>query len=265
MNKNPFPLPRILSPIKSMLCAFILGPLILSLFYLFSSIYKLPGSDERGLFQFYSATIGDFFVLPLIWFLISKYYQKMLLANVEIKQSPRAQFFSYFIGITSTIFVTLAGVYGPNRDWTLPQFGQINLAGIYHSLFMMFMLGTFWNFCFDYWKVAFANKNENLSVYQELKVASVIYWIILNLATFFFVLLWADNIYSIEKTKSAFFESNKLQQIGWLIFLVINMWLSVQNNLIPKNRLLIWALKQILILLILLIIGMILADPGNIL
>ncbi len=261
MNKNPFPLPRMLSPIKSMIYAFMLGPLVLSLIYCYSLIYKLPGIEERGLFQFYSATIGDFFVLPIVWFLISKYYQRMLLANIEIKQSQTSRFFAYFIGLASATFVTLAGVYGSNRDWTIPQFGHINVAGIYHSLFMAFMLGTFWNFCFDYWRVVFANKN--LSVFHALEDASVIYWIILNLFTFFFILLWADNIYSIERTRAAFFMSNKIQQIWWLVFLVINAWLSVQNNLIPKNRLLLWFVEQISIAFALIAIGVILAGLGG--
>lgn len=261
MNKNPFPLPRTLSPIKSMIYAFMLGPLVLSLLYCYSLIYKLPGIEERGLFQFYSATIGDFFVLPVTWFLISKYYQKIRLANIEIKQSLAVQLFACFIGIISAMFVTLAGVYGPNRDWTIPRFGHINVAGVYHSLFMAFMLGTFWDFCFDYWRAVFLNKN--LSVFHTLEDTSIIYWIILNLFTLFFILLWADNIYSIEKTRDAFFVSNKIQQIWWLVFLVINAWLSVQNNLFRKNRLLLWFIKQILIIFALIALGVMLAGLGG--
>lgn len=265
MNKNPFLLPKILSPIKSMVCAFILGPLVLSLLYYYSLIYKLPGIEERGLFQFYSATIGDFFVLPTTWFLMSKYYQKMQLVNIKIEQSQVAQVLAYFIGLLFAIVVTLAGIYGSNRDWTIPEYGKINVAGIYHSLFMALMLGTFCGFCFNYWKTVFVNKSRNFSAFHALESASMIYWAILNLVTFFFVLLWADNIYSVEKSRVAFFDSNKIQQICWGVFLIVNIWLSVKNNLTPKNRFFVWLVMQVSIVFVLVAFGMILADLGGVL
>lgn len=262
MNEGFFPLPRILSPAKSIVCALIFGPLVLSIFYFYSIMYNLLGAGERGLFQFYSATVGDFLILPIAWYFMSRYYQKIRLANMERDRVPSTLLLAYFIGILSTIFVTLAGVYGPNRDWTLPQFGQINAAGIYHSIFMAFMLGTFWDFHFDYWGIVL-RKVRRKNIDGPLLEISVQYWIIMNLLTLFLVLLWADNIYSLEKTQFAFFVSNKFQQIGWWLFLLCNMYFSIRYQLTPGNKPLFWVARQIFIALILILLGMALSDFGG--
>ena len=163
----------------------------------------------------------------------------------------------YVIGICLTIPVTLAGVYGSNRDWTLPARGVINFAGVYHSMFMALVLGTFWHFCLDHWATMRVNTT---SVHDDKIIMKLndYYWLVLNLITLFFVLLWADNIYAVRSTVASYFLSNMVEQVTWLVFLLVNVVFTIRLKLIQKNKMALWVMRQLIVVALLNGLGIIL-------
>ncbi|MCP4541738.1 MAG: hypothetical protein GY832_31790 [Chloroflexi bacterium] len=130
---------------------------VLAVWYVALLIWQPQIRPLRGIFEFYSATLGDAILLPVLNVLAVWYCEfvaqglSLQIARafpdqpeVErdfVRRCDRAYNHPLVIVslITITIILTilwhLAEVHGPDRNWTLPVQGKISAAGIYHQAF----------------------------------------------------------------------------------------------------------------------------------
>lgn len=230
-----WPPPKKLSVNQSAILAFILSPVVLTIFFWVMYLAKVDAIKHRGLYLFESATLGDFLLLPISWALMSVYYHRADHAAGNFTLASR--YVSLAIGLAMAVMITIKGMTSPYRDWTLPEPGKINIPGIYHSLFLAFMIWSFFTFLFDYWNLVL--RKEPLAD----KDHSTLYWAILNLLTLFMFLLWRDALY-FDPTID-FFHIDIIQQ-GFLLCLVL---FSVVGTILKKQKpfgnLVSWILIQI--------------------
>lgn len=121
------------------------------IFHLVMTYTNDPAMQLRNLFGYLSSSIGDPVLLPFMSVIIAYSYKGisaafMCLDKRDIKYAQAM--YSRRIWLIMTIFLSGLGVmgfhvlaiFGSGRNWTLPEYGRINLAGIYHGLFMWFYL-----------------------------------------------------------------------------------------------------------------------------
>ena len=138
-----------------------LGFVMMSLLYLLMTNLYPETRQARSLFEFYSATLGELLLLPIVNYLAIGYchYVAHKLTFVAESMLPNPEAVRHFLAragqiynqhIVTIMLITLVGgvsflwhlgeIYGPDRNWTLPVRGQINLAGVYHQVFWSFEL-----------------------------------------------------------------------------------------------------------------------------
>ena len=237
--------PKTLRGFKAVLLPFLLGPITLSMMYLYLVFTDSTAINQRGLFEFYSATAGDFLILPLTWLLMSKSYSHK---ELDVKKPTWVFILIICVSILMSGGITYLSMQGERRDWTLPTQGIINFPGVYHSTFMAFMFAILFCYIFDYWKVMLNSKNKS----ETLITLTTIYWYILDLLTLFLTLLWVDDLYN--KTARTFISITP-QQIGWSIYLLISMFLTLRTGSIPYKNKYVWIFKQIVVCAVIVLLG----------
>ena len=234
---DSLPPPIRLSPIKSLLLALLSGPLPLSIMYFYMVAVDHPAANYRGLFDFYSASFGDFLVLPISWAVMARTYSRISASN-NWRPSRGIRIISFGFGILLTFFIVYGGMTGDHRDWTLPQKGVINFPGIYHAVFMAFMLASFMMFLLDHWHITITSDHVD-----EDHILATNFWTVINLLTTFMVLLWLDGLY--ENT-TTFWLVSPLQQVSCLVFIIINIILTRKYQLQPYQHLRHWTAVQLI-------------------
>jgi len=226
---------------------FLLGPVVLTIMYIVVWKTSFPGFNQRGLFEFHSATIGDFILLPTTWTIMSRYYS--LIGPNRTNKKPLLIFFIVGISILLSGILTLSSMYGANRDWTLPSYGTINFPGIYHSVFMGFMIAIYALFIADHWRLF-----SHTVIQRELvEKCFQLYWILLNLLTIFMSLLWSDAYYKTQQPIP--YLINPIQQLLWAFFIVVNIVLTIKSGNYPKNKIASLVVKQTVFLFLIFIAG----------
>lgn len=223
-----------------------LGPVIFTSMYLYMLYCGLIEPNQRGLFEFHSTTIGDFILLPLTWILMAQYYS--VTEKYQLNRNCYVVFGAFMLAALITSFLVVSSIYGNYRDWTLPKLGEINFPGIYHSAFMGFMFSVYLLFIFDHWYLISKNKNRMLDIR-----AFEIYWYVIDLLCLFVAVFWSDWFYKGKQTN--YFLVNPPQQTGWILFLLINILLTLKYKSLPYNNILLWIGKEILVITIALIVG----------
>lgn len=230
-----WPPPKKFAAVNSAILAFILSPVVLTIFYWGMWLIKVKAIFNRGLYQFDSATIGDFLLLPISWALMSVFYQSAKRLPTRLALINR--YLSLAIGITMAVLISVQGMASPYRDWTLPEIGKINIPGIYHSLFLAFMIWSFFTFLFDYWTLVF--KKEIPSGGNH----STLYWLILDFLTYFMFLLWRDALYF--DSSISFFQINFMQEIFVLALILISVIGTLIYKHKPFGNIIIWLVFQL--------------------
>jgi hypothetical protein len=229
-----WPPPKRCTAVNSAILAFILSPVVLSIFFWGMYLLKNEAVFNRGLYQFESATIGDFLLLPLCWALMSVFYHDSKRITTRIALTNR--YLSIVIGISMAILISIQGMTSPYRDWTLPEVGKINIPGIYHSFFLAFMIWSFFTFLFDYWTLVY--KKE----IAQVGIQSTLYWLILDFLTLFMFLLWRDAIFFDSSLN--FFQINIFQEIFVLLLVSLSVVGTLIYKLKPFGNIYIWLVIQ---------------------
>ena len=233
------PFLKSLSPPKSFVLAFFLGPIVMSSMYYYMIFMSHPAIQMRCLCEFYSVLFGDFIILPMCWAIISTYYRDIN-KYFNLQFSKKLMRIGLGLGILFTTTVVVSGVYGNQRDWTIPIKGTINVPGIYHALFMALMISSFIIFFIQHWTLSRFQYNDlpQETIYRF----STLVWNILNLLTAFFVLLWVDRLY--EKNGSLL-SADPIQEIGWGIFIIFNIYYTFRFQHKPYKSNKKWVVFQI--------------------
>jgi hypothetical protein len=132
---------RKLRPLQIAIGTFLIGFGVLALWYGLLLYYQDPVTKLRGLYGYIASAVGDPILLPIISFLIFLYYSKY---DAAVAQSPAKPFpHSRLCLLLTILFTSLAtaifhigAIYGTERNWTLPSYGELNAPGYYHGLFM---------------------------------------------------------------------------------------------------------------------------------
>lgn len=247
-----FPTPNKLTPLQAAIVPFLLGPGVLTTMYEIMRLINTPSIHERGLFQFYSATIGDFLILPVTWALMAYYYS--LAPEGFSRHSPSLLVISIALGGLVSGMLVYSSIIGPTRDWTLPSRGSINAAGVYHALFMAFMLAVYVLFFIDHWKLLFSSTN----VSANLSYLSTLYWYVLDLLSLFMILLVVDTFYDYPHQK--LFSALFTQRWDWGVFLLVNYVLQLKAGKVPYNHAFLWIFKEAIWYALLLFAGNVIAS-----
>lgn len=236
--------PKSTSPTNAALIVLLLGPISFSVIYAIMMKFGFPSVKQRGLFEFYATTVGDFILLPMSWVFMSLYYKRC--ACDELLTYPK-----WPILLTAFLlicFQTYSNMYGTGRDWTLPSLGKINFPGVYHSIFMVFMIYHFFVFIIDHYLIS------NLMATNKLFFALLIdYWIVINVLTIFMVLAWSDIRYN-KPTTNIYF-GNAIQVVLWLLFLLFNLSFLAIQVAVYIQYLFIWLVIQFLVWLLIFYFG----------
>ncbi len=112
---------------------------------------SLPGPAS-----FVSVWIGDFLALPSINALIVLFYSKVstLEAGLFDMQPSKPRIvggflqnsFAAFVALLTTVGIYISWFAANKVDWSIPRPHELNIAGIYHAIFMgveIYFLGTF--------------------------------------------------------------------------------------------------------------------------
>jgi len=234
---------EIITPIKlrswkAVVVPLFLGTGVFTILYLYSIYAKLPGSSQRGLFEYHSTTFGDILIVPLIWFLMAKHYSLSESLNLERKKTTILLVTA--LSLLITFVQTINSMFGNDRDWTLPSYGSINIQGIYHSLFIAFMLSSYFIFILDHWQLM-SSTNIDASIKKQL---SVLYWYILDLFVLFLALLSSDAYYN-KNVESLFV--NPSQQFAVFGVLTLNFIMTIKNKAVPFKKPFLFLSIQILV------------------
>jgi len=134
----------------------VLGPLILELTYLYYTRVApgLLGSQDRGLWTFWSATWGDPLLLPIISLLVALAYRDLAGTGMSFSDSRWLRRLPIVFALVGTAFLTVAGFTNAlNANWTQPEgpgWTQLSLhlnpAGWIHATFFVLMLWWFAEF-----------------------------------------------------------------------------------------------------------------------
>lgn len=235
---------------KAIITPLFLGTGVFTILYLYSVCAKLPGSDQRGLFEYYSTTFGDILIVPLTWLLMSKHYSLSQFSGKE-RSKLTVPIVIVSVLILTSIY-TINSMYGNARDWTLPTYGSINIQGIYHSLFIAFMLSSYAVFILDHWYVM-SRASLDLSTKNNL---SFLYWCIVDLFLLFLAFLSSDAYYN--ATVKSFF-INPPQQFVIFILLVLNFIMTIRNQAVPFSNLFLFTSTQIAVYILTTILGYLLS------
>lgn len=235
---------------KAVLTPLLLGTGIFTILYIYSIYNKLPGANQRGLFEYHSTTFGDILIVPLTWLLMSKYYS--ISESLGLERSKLTIPLVIIFSLLLTSIHTVSSMYGKDRDWTLPSYGSINIQGIYHSLFIAFMLSSYVVFIIDHWHLM-SKTSLDSSIKSNL---SLLYWCVLNLFALFLALLSSDAYYN-SPVKSFFI--NPSQQLALFIFLFLNFLMTIKNQAIPFGNLFSFSFIQIAFYILTITIGYLLS------
>jgi hypothetical protein len=203
-----------LTPWKIALCFFLLGFSMLALFNIGLTIFNSPLLKLRGLFSYYSATIGDGFFLPLavaastaalnnmaelIDFSLKKGKDAELRKRVAdlsvMLRGPLVGWLPVGLAIVVTIIVHVVWLLNTNTEpnWTMPD--SLNFFGYWHAVFIFLCLWWFLSFLVRV--LFFGRYLLGYSRSQLLTITSTRLWANINvlfayLAGFAF-LLYVDN------------------------------------------------------------------------
>jgi hypothetical protein len=139
------------------LLVFLSGFGILSVWYWIMVYAKDADVKFRGLYAHYSSSYGDALVVPIIVGIIFLVYLNL---NKLFNTASRAVhnkinlifsnklwlYLTLLSALMATLLFHVFAVYGPERNWTLPEYGVLNAPGWYHGLFMFFLLYIIFGF-----------------------------------------------------------------------------------------------------------------------
>ena len=246
---------EIITPIKlrswkAIVTPLFLGTGIFTILYLYSVYAKLPGSDQRGLFEYNSTTFGDILIVPLTWFLMAKHYSLSESLKLERRKIVVPLAIAFSLSITSAH--TINSMFGKDRDWTLPSYGSINIQGIYQSLFIAFMLSSYIIFILDHWYLI----SRTTVAVSTKKNLSILYWYILDLFILFLALLSSDAYYN-KNVKSLFI--NPSQQFAVLGALTLNVIMTIKYKAMPIDNPFLFSSIQIVVFIITIVLSYLLS------
>ncbi len=130
-----------------------LGFGVLTTWYLASLVVDPAVRGRRGPFEYFTATVGDLVLLPLLNAVAVRYVREVvggllwvasaarrharrLVVLVErAYDTPLALAFVLAVVVTAAALQHLDELYGVDRNWTVPECGQLRPAALYHQLF----------------------------------------------------------------------------------------------------------------------------------
>jgi len=202
-----------IKPYQLGLITFLFGFGIMSIWYWLLVFENSPYARLKGLYGYYSSAIGDSIILPLLSFLIAKFYimQEKLFsyASIEVRTRTSALFSkkvwivsAFIIAGLTVFFFHIFALYGANRNWTLPEYGVLNAPGWYHGAFMFFQVYLIAGYCIKqivaiFLMLKYSDKLNFPNTYYLISIKIV--FGILILMGIFGGLLASDRINSFEK------------------------------------------------------------------
>ncbi len=131
----------------------VLGFGVLTAWYLVSLALDRGAQGRRGPFEYFTVTIGDLVLIPLLNGLAVGYVREVvggllrvagtggrpagrLLALLErAYNTPLGLVFVLMVAIAAAGLQHVDELYGPDRNWTVPERGQLRPVALYHQLF----------------------------------------------------------------------------------------------------------------------------------
>jgi hypothetical protein len=110
-----------------------------------------PAVQLRGLYDYSAVNFGDAILLPVLSTVIARAYHRHteMFQDTSLQIKERAldvysgKQWTILTVLSATLYVAVfhfQGMYGQSRNWTYPEYGRTNAAGIWHSGFMFWQL-----------------------------------------------------------------------------------------------------------------------------
>jgi hypothetical protein len=197
-----------LKPFQIAGITFLTGFGVMSIFYWVMYFSEDPATRLRGLYDFHAVTLGDALTLPILVAIIMASYNNFgdffLQADLQIKILVKQKYLqrkwallSFLLSAICVFIFLIRGVYGSERDWTLPRYGYLNAAGWYHGLFMFILLYVVFGYYIrQFLTLAILRQHSHkISNIKKTWERNLEYWIaFMVLIGFFSGLLVSDNI-----------------------------------------------------------------------
>lgn len=166
--------------ILTALSVFVAGFGVLNVFYLTRS----DSPQLRGLYTYWSATLGDGLLLPVAVFSLIRALRAPGVKGVRLFATTGAM-----VGVLSGIGLQYSWLSDPHPalNWTLPAPGHFNAAGWYHAAFLTGMCGLLTGLAAALIKTISADRDTRLDRAPWIAVAAVVLLV-------FALLLLVDNV-----------------------------------------------------------------------